>query len=76
MACLQRILATTSEKLAEVTGGTCGGLAVSVDKDGLKSAVIFEDVRELSMRLVQAEQEAERAIQRLEPSRSGPSHGR
>jgi hypothetical protein len=63
-------------KLADVTGGTCGGLAVSVDKDGLKSAVVFEDVRELSMSLVQAEQKAEREIQRHEPFRSGPSHGR
>lgn len=61
-------------KLAEVTGGTCGGLAVSLDKDGLKSAVVFEDVRELSMSLNHAEQEAERAIQKLEPSR-GPSLG-
>lgn len=63
------------EKLAEVTDGTCGGLAVSVDKDGLRSAVVFEDVRELSMSLVQAEREAEREIQSLEPSRSAPSHG-
>lgn len=63
-------------KLAEATGGTCGGLAVSVDKDGLKSAIVFEDVRELSKGLVQAEQEAERTIQRLEHSRSGPSLGR
>lgn len=63
------------QRLAEVTGGTCGGLAVSIDKDGLKSAVVFEDVRELSMGLVQAEQEAEREIQALEPSRSTPGHG-
>lgn len=63
-------------KLADVTGGTCGGLAVSLDKDGLKSAVVFEDVRELTKSLVRAEQEAERAIQRLAPSRSGPSLGR
>lgn len=63
------------ERLAEMTGGTCGGLAVSIDKDGLKSAIVFEDVRELNVGLVQAEQEAERKLQALEPSRSAPSHG-
>lgn len=57
------------KKLAEVTEGTCGGLAVSLDKDGLKSAVVFEDVRELSKSLKLAEQEAERVIQGLEPYR-------
>lgn len=62
-------------KLAEVTEGTCGGLAVSLDKDGLKSAVVFEDVRELSESLRQLEQDAVLAIQRHEPSRGGPSLG-
>jgi len=64
------------KKLAAATDGTCGGLAVSVDKDGLKSAIVFDDVRELSKNLVLAEQEAERAIQRVELSRSKPSFGR
>lgn len=63
------------EVLAKAVGGTCGGLAVSVDKDGLKSAVVFEDVLELHNSLVQAEKKAERAIQALKPSRGGMSLG-
>lgn len=63
------------ERLAEMTGETCGGLAVSIDKDGLKSAVVFEDVRELNVGLVQAEQDAERVLQALEPSGSAPKLG-
>lgn len=44
--------------LAQATGGTCGGLAVSVDKDGLKSAVVFEDVRELNQSILETERVA------------------
>lgn len=62
-------------ELAKVAGGSCGGLAVSVDADGLRSAVVFEDVRELRMKIAEAEQAAEPDRSRLEPSRSDPSCG-
>jgi hypothetical protein len=60
------------DKLALISGGTCGGLAITIDKDGIKSSVVFEDVRELQVGLAEAERKAEQEIQRHEPSRSSP----
>ncbi|UTW00795.1 hypothetical protein KDW99_06630 [Marinomonas rhizomae] len=61
------------DKLASSTGGTCGGMAISIDKDGIKSMVVFDDIKELSQSLNLAEQRAEKMIQSKEPS--SPSMG-
>jgi len=60
------------DKLAVISGGTCGGLAIIIDKDGIKSSVVFEDVRELSMSLAELERKVEGEIQDYEPSRNIP----
>lgn len=63
------------EELANISGGTCGGAAVTVDKDGLKSLVVFDDVRELNKSLVLAEQHAEFLGEDLESGMDGPNFG-
>ncbi|QEO46713.1 hypothetical protein [Vibrio tarriae] len=61
------------DKLASSTGGTCGGMAISIDKDGIRSMVVFDDIKELSQSLKLAEERAEKLIQSKEPS--SPSMG-
>jgi len=60
------------DKLASSTEGTCGGMAISIGDDGIKSMVIFDDIRELNQSLKLAEERAEKLILSKEPS-SGPS---
>lgn len=57
-------------KLTEVTGGTCGGLAISLNEDGVQSMVVFDDINELSESLTVAEERAEKNILSREPSDS------
>lgn len=58
------------DKLTEVTSGTCGGLAISLNEDGIQSMVVFDDIKELSQSLKLAEERAEKHILSKEPSDS------
>lgn len=58
------------DKLTEVTNGTCGGLAISLNEDGIQSMVVFDDIKELSQSLKLAEERAEKHILSKEPSDS------
>lgn len=60
------------DKLASNTGGTCGGMAMSIDDHGIKAMVIFDDIQELHQSLQLAEERAEKLIQSKEP-RDRPS---
>lgn len=64
------------DKLASSTRGTCGGMAISIDKDGIKSMVVFDDIKELSQSLKLAEERAEKRIQSKEPSSPSMGMGR
>lgn len=61
---------TYIDKLMEVTNGTCGGLAISLNEDGIQSMVVFDDIKELSQSLKLAEERAEKHILSKEPSNS------
>jgi len=60
------------DKLSVSTGGTCGGMAISIDDEGIRSMVIFDDIKELTQSLNLAEERAEKLIQSKEPS-NGPT---
>lgn len=62
-------------ELSGMAGGTCGGLAVSIGEDGLRSAIKFDDVRELNKSLALAEQIELRKERTLELSLDGPDLG-
>ncbi len=48
-------------QLKQTGGGSCGGLAVSVGEDGIRSFVAFQDLGDLEQGLIEAEQIAEGA---------------
>ncbi|AIJ46997.1 hypothetical protein P608_24695 [Comamonas thiooxydans] len=56
------------DQLTKVSNGTCGGLAVSIDAEGLRAAVVFDDIRDLQRSISEVELAAEREIQTLEKS--------
>jgi nucleoid-associated protein YejK len=57
------------DQLTKVSNGTCGGLAVSIDAEGLRAAVVFDDIRDQGTAIyLRGGTTEEREIQTLEKS--------